>query len=175
MRKLTCFLLLLLTLISTARATDYVLKQRHIPGKQAYTFLPGMSPNGKSFELSYSRFCPRGFMYSFLFTPSIGDVKQTSYTRYFVGFRPQFTLLNYRHNFFLSSFCTAYSGFEFLKNYNLGKKDRGPLLNLGVGLEAEYCVDDAFSIVSHFEQNYHLVSKMGEYTYNLRIGVRYAF
>lgn len=175
MRKLVYFLLLFLSLLSTVRATNYAFKRRHTPGEQAYSALWGYSPDGGSFELSYSRFRPRAFMYSLLFSPSFGKVQQTSYSRFMAGIRPQYTFWNYHRQFFVSAFFSGYTGIEFLNNKPLSVSERKILFTVGIGAELEYYINNSFSLAAQFEQDYNFLSLLGNYTYSTRFGIRYSF
>lgn len=173
MQKLI-YLLLLFLFFETAIAQDYSFKRRHMPGEKAVALMPGINPDGGSMELSFTRFRQKDFMYSFLFTPSFGKVKETSYSHFQVGYRPQLFLWNYRMNGFLSAFGSAYTGLEFLNNDLIEKNEHRPFFTVGAGLEFEYYISNTLTTLMQFEQDYNLSSKMGDYAYSFRIGLRYS-
>ena len=148
-------------------------KIRHIPGERAIAPMVRWSPDGIGVECLVTDYKRKGFSYSYAVSPFFGKVGQTRFEQVKLGIRAQQILWDYRKNWFLSAFCTAYGGFENYHNKMLDKEGRNLFFSLGAGTELEYWINNKISVVSVFQQDYNLGSKIGDYTYSLNLGVRF--
>lgn len=142
--------------------------------RKAISLMPLYNSNGYGLDLAITKIRPRS-SYSLFISPLMGKIKHTSNYRLMVGLRPQYTIWNYRQRFCFSAFCSASAGFEYLDNQILSMSDHKPVITFGVGPELEIHLTRRVSVVGQFQQEYNLLTPVGDYSYCTRLGFRYIF
>ncbi len=169
------FSLLLVFLTVIVSITYGQMKRRHIPGRNAVSVVPGYSPDGVEVDINYLFFKPQNYTLALGITPKIGTIGQTDYTSVGIVGEVYKELFNIQRSVFVSLFVNTTAGIDYYENNALSKEDKGLSFSLGCGPEIEWFINNNYSIVTQFQQNFHLVSDFADYTYSLNLGLRYAF